>query len=319
MAVFTTVSDEELALFLADYNLGPLEALVPIAEGTENSNYRLDLATGRHVLTLFERRTPEEALPFVVGFMRHLRAAGLPVPAPVTDRVGLALKRLAGKLALIVDFLDGRSVHDPDPVRCRAIGAMLARLHCAAGRFPAVRANPFGLGAWPKMLAACRAAAGRDEPACLEAVGRALPLLERGWPRHLPQGACHTDLFPDNVFFIGEEVSGLIDFYFSCSEIFAYDLGVTLASWCFDAGNRYAPARAAAMIAGYDSVRPLSPGERAALPLLCLGAATRFTLTRAYDRLHPQDNALLREKDPEEFATRLAWFAAMTENSEEIG
>lgn len=318
MAVFTTVSDEELALFLADYDLGPLVAFVPIAEGTENSNYRLDLASGPYVLTLFERRTPEEALPFVVGFMRHLRACGLPVPAPIADCVGLALKRLAGKLALIVDFLDGRSVHDPEPAHCHAIGAMMARMHHAAADYPATRANPFGHGAWPKMLAACRAAAGRETLPFLAAIGSILPALERAWPRHLPQGACHTDLFPDNVFFIGEEVSGLIDFYFSCNELFAYDLAVTLASWCFDAGNRFDPARAAAMIAGYDAVRPLAAEERAALPLLCLGAAIRFTLTRAYDRLHPQDNALFKEKDPHEFADRFAQFAAMAASGEEI-
>lgn len=319
MAVFTTVSDEELALFLADYDLGPPVTPVPIAEGTENSNYRLDLASGRHVLTLFERRTPEEALPFVVGFMRHLRAAGLPVPAPVSDRVGLALKRLAGKLALIVDFLDGRSVDDPGEEHCQAIGAMLARMHLAAATYGAARANPFGHGAWGKMLAACRAAAGRETMPFLGDIGRLLPALERDWPRRLPQGPCHTDLFPDNVFFRGGRISGLIDFYFSCTELHAYDLAVTLASWCFDAGNRHVPARAAAMLAGYDAVRPLSDEERAALPLLCLGAAIRFTLTRAYDRLHPQDNALFREKDPGEFAARAARFETMVANGEEFG
>lgn len=313
MAVFTKVSDAELAAFLADYDIGAAREFAPIAEGIENSNYRLQTEKGQFVLTLFERRTPADALPFVVGLMRHLEARGAPVPRPIPDRRGDSLKTLNDRPALIVSFLGGRSLVDPGIEACRAAGTALARLHLAAVGYDGVRANPFGLEAWPQMAASCAHKADAAARSMLAALYPILDRLKTEWPQHLPKGPCHADLFPDNAFFSGERVSGLIDFYFSCEDLLAYDLAVMLASWCFAGGNRYDPARAAAMTEGYDAARPLEGEERSALPLLCLGAAMRFTLTRLYDRLHPREDALVVEKDPQEFYTRLMHFDAMTD------
>lgn len=306
MAVFTEIERELLERFLAGYDLGPVCAFDPIAEGTENTNYRLETEAGQFVLTIFERRTPADALPYVVALMRQLAQAGQPVPRPIADRRGGALQRLAGKPALIVEFLEGKSVDDPEPEQCRAAGRTLARLHRASAGFRERRANPFGVGSWPRLAEAC--ARRGAPPGLMRRIDRALEPLRRGWPAGLPEGPCHTDLFPDNVFFRKDEVSGVIDLYFACQELLAYDLAVAIVSWCFDRRNSFRPGRAKAMIAGYEEVRALAQEEHAALPLLCLGAAVRFTLTRLDDSLTPQPGALVNEKDPAEFAERAEQF-----------
>jgi len=311
MAVFTEISSSRLERFLSDYALGAVQRFSPIAEGTENTNYRLDTEAGRYVLTVFEKRTPEEALPYVEALMRHLAAAGQPVPQPIADREGRVLKRLAGKPALIVAFLPGQAVDTPTPRHCRAAGEALARLHLAANGFTLRRENPYGQASWRAMAKSCASAGG--EGGILATLEEALDELDRGWPHALPSGACHTDLFPDNVFFRNGEVSGLIDFYFACEEMLAYDLAVCLVSWCFDDKNRYCKSRGFEMTAGYEAARKLTDREREALPLLCMGAAMRFTLTRLYDSLHPQPAALVVEKDPAEFASRLLHFRRRTD------
>ncbi|GAK32365.1 homoserine kinase [alpha proteobacterium Q-1] len=312
MAVFTTVSESDLAHFLADYDLGEAVTLTPIAEGVENTNYKLLTSTGLYVLTLFERRTPADALPYVVDLMLQLDARAVPVPRPIADREGRALKSLCQRPALIVSFLEGKSLLDPGVDACREAGGGLARLHHGAEGYGGFRPNPFGLSSWGPLAESCEQAADRAAKRRLPSILRALDRLTDSWPYHLPMGSCHTDFFPDNVFFSDGRFSGVIDFYFSCDELRAYDLAVALASWCFDAQNRFVPRRAEAMIAGYSARRGLSADERVALPLLCLGAAVRFTLTRLYDRLHPQNDALVKEKDPEEFATRMDLFYDMT-------
>lgn len=311
MAVFTSVSKAMLADYLVDYTIGESVCLSPIAEGVENTNYKLETTTGHYILTLFERRTPSDALPYVVGLMRHLNRRGLPVPAPVADRTGRYLKMLAGRPSLIVTFLSGRSLSDTDAHACHAMGGALARLHLAASDYTGFRPNPFGFKSWETLVQACADKATGEDRTLLTEVGEALSFLRPLWPFHLPKGACHTDLFPDNVFFEGGVLSGLIDFYFSCDEIRAYDLAVCLSSWCFDRQNRFVPERVLRMIDGYGAVRPLSVKERDALPLLCLGASVRFTLTRLYDRLYPQDGAMVTEKDPKEYAARLRLFFEM--------
>ncbi|RMD90507.1 MAG: homoserine kinase [Alphaproteobacteria bacterium] len=319
MAVFTHVSTPDLERFLAAYDLGEVRQFLPITEGIENTNYRLETTTGRHVLTLFERRTPEDALPFVIALLEHLADKSAPVPRPIPDREGRCLSRLCGRPALIVSFLDGRAVDRPDVTHCRAAGVALARLHVAAADFAARRANPFGIAGWRPLLEACREVAHdrRDLLLC-DRVAAALAMLPEDWPPSLPRGTCHADLFPDNVFFDGDRVSGIIDFYFAATDALAYDLAIALAAWGFDAENRWDRRRAAAMIEGYEEIRPLASAERDRLPVLCLGAAVRFTLTRLYDRLHPREEALVREKDPGEFAARMDIFAALAGNNRDL-
>ncbi len=316
MAVFTHVTREEVAEFLAGYALGRLISVSGIREGTENTNYRLVTTAGRFILTLIERRTEERALPFIFGLMRHLAEAGAPVAEPVADVSGRIIRRLAGRPAVIVRMLAGRAEADPDPSACAAAGAALARLHRAGASFAMVRENPYGPGEWSSLFQACRRrvdSCAHPHHAVLAGCQEALAVLQESWPAAgaaLPAGAIHADLFPDNMFFLNHQVSGIFDFYFACTDWWAYDLAIMLTAWCFDADNRFQEARAEALIRGYDSERRLHESERRVLGTLAVGAALRFTLTRLYDALHPVGNAILTPKDPAEFAARLAHFRA---------
>jgi homoserine kinase type II len=305
MAVYTDVDDEELIAFLAGYDLGALLSCKGIAEGVENSNYFLHTTAGSFILTLYEKRVAEEDLPFFLGLMEHLAAHGLGCPQPVRDRSGSALGRLAGRPAAIITFLDGYSVHHPEAAHCGELGEALARLHLAGADFPMRRANALSVDGWRPLYAPFAARADEVASGLGEIVSAELDLLERDWPRGLPEGVIHADLFPDNVFFIGDAISGLIDFYFACTDALAYDLAVCLNAWCFDAAGNYDAAKGRALIDGYRRLRPLGPTEVAAFPLLARGAALRFLLTRFVDWLDVPPGALVRPKNPLEYLARL--------------
>ena len=306
MAVYTEVSDDELALFIADYEVGALLSYKGIAEGVENTNYLLHTDKGPFFLTLYEKRVTPADLPFFLGLMEHLARAGL-TPTPVRDRQGRLLRELAGKPAALVTFLEGVWLRRPQPAHCRALGRAMAELHLAGQGFALRRANALGVAGWRPLYARFQSRADEITPGLAAMIELELDRLERGWPQDLPQGIVHADLFPDNVLFLGNRLSGLIDFYFACYDALSYDIAVTLNAWCFEADHAFNIDKARALLAGYQSVRPLTAAERKALPLLARGAALRFLLTRAYDWLHTSGDALVSRKDPAEFAARLAF------------
>ncbi len=312
MAVYTDVSDEELAAFVARYDIGGVLAAKGIAEGVENSNYLLHTEQGFYILTLYEKRVKEEDLPFFIGLMEHLAARGLTCPLPVKDRAGSALGRLAGRPAAIVTFLDGMGVRRPGVGHCAGVGEALARLHLAGADFPMRRANALSVAGWRPLFDAARERADTVQPGLAEHAGRALDQLERAWPRGLPDGVIHADLFPDNVFFLGPRLTGLIDFYFACTDALAYDLAVCLNAWCFEQDGSYNLTKGRAMIAGYERVRRLGGDEVEALPLLARGAAMRFMLTRLVDWLNVPPGALVRPKDPLEYYRKLRFHERAT-------
>ena len=316
MAVFTQLGAETLAGLIAEFDVGALRSAKGIAEGVQNSNWLIDTdganANGtRFILTMYESRTEVADLPFFLGLLDHLAEKGCPVPRTIHDRQGQSFRQLDGKPVALIEFLPGVSVTNPTPGQARAVGGALAQLHLAVADFPQTRANSMGLTGWRNLATACSAeglAAIHPELASL--VERELVRLERRWPTDLPRSVIHADLFPDNVLMLGDTLTGLIDFYFACTDITAYDVAVTHAAWCFDAsGRRFDPALSDALLAGYDAVRPLSGAERAALPLLAQGAAMRFLLTRAYDWMNTPADALVVRKDPMAFARRLEFYA----------
>ena len=306
MAVYTDVAAEDLAAFLAGYQLGELLAYKGIAEGVENSNFLLHTGRGYFVLTLYEKRVAPQDLPFFLGLMEHLAARGLNCPQPVKNRDGQVLGRLAGRPAAIVTFLDGMWIRRPSPAHCGAVGEALAQLHLAGADFPLRRTNALSVAGWRPLHRAARAKnADRVQPGLTDALAAELAELENAWPRHLPQGVIHADLFPDNVFFLHDRLSGLIDFYFACTDTLAYDLAICLNAWCFETDHSYNVTKGRALLQAYAGKRPLSTDERRLLPLLCRGAALRFLLTRLVDWLGVPAGALVRPKDPMEYFRKL--------------
>ncbi|HXI88098.1 MAG TPA: homoserine kinase [Parvularculaceae bacterium] len=301
MAVYTHVATDELARVLDRYDLGRLEKFEAIPEGVENSNFHIFTTKARCVLTLFERRVVTADIPFFLALMSHLAAKGVPAPAPIADRSGAVLQEIAGRPAVLVSYLEGAARMRPTAPDCRALGAMLARLHEAGAGFAMRRDNDLAFAGWRTLAARCAGRADEAAPSLGALIAEELETLAKVWPNDLPEGVIHADLFPDNVFFReGGAISGLIDFYFACNDFYGYDLAVALNSWCW-LDRVWRAENAQAMIAGYESVRPLARGERAALAIFLRGAALRFLLTRLYDFLHQVEGAVVRVKDPLEY------------------
>lgn len=306
MAVYTQVSAEALAGFLARYDHGELLSAKGIAEGVQNSNYLVETTADRFILTLYEERTSTDDLPFFLDMLDHLAADDNPVPRALPDRDGTAIQQLAGRSACLIEFLTGVSVSHPTAAQAHAAGAAMGQMHTSLAGFAQTRANPLGADTWRPFLERC----GRDidtiAPGLFDRTDAALTAVLAEWPRDLPMAAIHSDLFPDNVLMLGDRVTGVIDFYFACTDIRAYDLAVMHTSWAFDGnGENYDPAIGSALIEGYVSRFPLSDAERAALPILAQGACLRFLLTRAWDWLNTPADALVTRKDPLAYWRRL--------------
>jgi homoserine kinase type II len=312
MAVYTEVSDEDLAAFVAQYALGGVLSCKGIAEGVENTNYLLGLEAGNVILTLYEKRVRPDDLPFFLGLMEHLATRGIDCPQPVKARDGAALRTLAGRPAVLVTFLEGLWPRRIQPFHCAELGTALARLHLAGSDFAIDRPNNLSVGGWRPLLDASAARADEVRPGLAEALADELDTLERDWPTDLPAGVIHADLFPDNVFFRGTTLTGLIDFYFACTDAFVYDIAICMNAWCFEPDGAFNATKARLMLANYRKVRPLSPRETAALPLLCRGSAMRFLLTRLYDWLNTPPTALVKRKDPLEYWAKLRFHQGVT-------
>ncbi|PKQ03133.1 MAG: homoserine kinase [Alphaproteobacteria bacterium HGW-Alphaproteobacteria-11] len=305
MAVYTEVPDEELEAFLAAYDIGSLLSYKGIAEGVENSNYMLHTDKGVFFLTLYEKRVAAGDLPFFLGLMNHLAGHGINCPTPIRNRAGEMLGELSGRPAVIVSFLEGVHVRRPQPRHCVEVGRALAGLHLAGRDFALTRPNALNVDAWGPLFDACRAGADALADGLAAELDRELNQLARDWPRDLAAGVIHADLFPDNVFFIGDRLSGLIDFYFACNDAFAFDLAICLNAWCFESDGAFNITKARALLQAYTQVRPLDAAELATLPLLARGAAMRFLLTRLYDWINHPPGAFVKPKNPKEYLARL--------------
>jgi homoserine kinase type II len=305
MAVYTHVDDRTLADFLSGYDVGTATSFKGIAEGVENSNYLLETTKARFILTLYEKRANPKDLPYFLNMMEHLAEHGIPSPLPIRARDGEALRTLQGRPACLISFLSGVSVKYPSATQCAALGAMLARMHIAADGFDEVRENNLSLGGWHGLADATRERADEVMPGLAAMIDMELRYLDAHWPEGLPRGTIHADLFPDNVLFSGDEITGVIDFYFGCTDYFAYDIAVCINAWCFDGEQAFDAARAKRLTELYDTHRSLTGAEVAALPTLCRGAALRFLLTRLYDWLNPVKDAVVKPHDPMDYVKKL--------------
>jgi homoserine kinase type II len=311
LAVYTHVSAEALGAFLARYDVGELVSAKGIAEGVENSNYLVDTTAGRFILTLYEKRVEAGDLPFFMAMLDHLDVHGQPVPPAIKDRQGVAIQELAGRAACLIKFLPGVSLSHPTAAQALAAGRAMGGMHEALADFAPTRVNSMGVDTWLPLFERCGRALDEIEPGFHDRLGRAVAAIVARWPRGaLPVAAIHADLFPDNVLMHGDQVTGLIDFYFACTDVRAYDLAIMRTAWSFDAaGRNYDAAIADALLAGYESALALSAAERGALDALAAGSCIRFTLSRAWDWLNTPADALVTRKDPMAYWRRLAVYA----------
>jgi homoserine kinase type II len=316
MAVYTEVSDDELGKFIASYPVGALLSFKGIAEGVENTNYLLHTESGPFFLTLYEKRVAPGDLPFFLGLMEHLANAGIRCPTPVRDVHGQSLRQLAGRPAALVTFLEGVWIRRPQVMHCAAVGQAMARLHLAGQNFALRRANALGLAGWQPLYARFKEHADEIAPGLAATIEQELDHLARHWPADLTVGVIHADLFPDNVFFLGDQLSGLIDFYFACNDALIYDVAIALNAWCFESDHSFNVTKGQALLKGYQSIRSIGAAEQRALPLLARAAALRFLLTRAHDWLHTAKEALVKRKDPLEYLRRLKFHRTIVSASE---
>jgi len=298
VAVYTEIGDEELEAFLAAYDIGAVLALKGIAEGVENSNYFLLTDRGRYILTLYEKRVAAADLPFFLGLLDHLAARRVTCPTPVHGKDGSVVRQLAGRPAAIQTFLDGVSPKRPGVAHCAEAGETAARLHEACRGFALRRENSLSLAGWAALVASTAESADGVSPGLRQVIADEMAFLQSVWPRDLPEGVIHADMFPDNTLFVGEKLTGVIDFYFACNDRLAYDVAVNLNCWCFESDGSFNITKGRAFLSRYQAVRPLSAAERDALPVLARGAALRFLLTRLHDWINRDPSALVRPKDP---------------------
>ena len=305
MAVYTDVAADELAEFLSQYDIGELLSYKGIAEGVENSNFLVHTSNGAYILTLYEKRVGIDDLPYFLSLMAHLAERGVSCPQPAKTRKGEVYATLAGRPAAVINFLEGMWPRRPNATHCSGVGQALAKMHLAGADFPLYRENPLSVAGWRPLFNLAASRADSVQAGLSDFIARELDQLEASWPADLPVGVIHADLFPDNVFFLGNRVSGLIDFPFSCNDILAYDIAICLNAWCFETDHSFNVTKARAFLNAYGRVRKLSEAEEAALPLLARGAAIRFLLTRLVDWLNVPPGALVKPKDPLEYARKL--------------
>lgn len=316
MAVYTEVSDSELTAFIASYDVGALLSFRGITEGVENSNYLLHTESGPLILTLYEKRVNEADLPFFLGLMHHLADGGLNCPTPIADRDGKTLRQLAGRPAALISFLEGMWVRRPYPEHCAALGTVLANFHLGAADFQLTRANALAPAGWRPLFNGSKNQADTVLAGLTNEIETELSFLEQNWPQALPEGIIHADLFPDNVFFLKDKLSGIIDFYFACNDILAYDVAICLNAWCFEPDNAFNVTKARAMLRAYSDLRALTKAEYDALPILARGSALRFLLTRLYDWIHTPPGALVKPHNPLEYVKKLRFHREISNASE---
>ena len=307
MAVYTEVSDADLVEFAAQYEIGDVVSCKGIAEGIENSNYMVRTTTGTYILTLYEKRVNPDDLPFFLGLKDHLAVRGIPCPTPLRGRDGGMQRELCGRPAAMISFLDGMWVRRNTAAQCGELGEALARMHLAGADFSIRRPNALSVASWRPLYESCAGHADEVIHGLSKVIESELDFLEANWPKsgELPEGVIHADLFPDNVFFIGEKLSGLIDFYFACNDLFTYDVAICLNAWCFEVDGDFNATKARRLVRRYDRVREFSKAEKEALPLMARGSALRFLLTRLYDWVNTPAGAFVTRKDPGEYLYKL--------------
>lgn len=307
MAVFTHVTAEQLAQYLTQFDIGALVSFDGITEGVSNTNYKIVTSKAPYILTIFEERTRGEDIPFFINFMKHLHGQGIPCPDVIPANNGGQIVPLNGKPAIITSFLEGAWPQQQEIHHVTSVATCLARMHKAGESFKEQRANSMSTQTWRKLITACQ----KQSPA-VPMLLKELDYIETKWPLHMPKGAVHADVFPDNVFFSGEKLTGVIDFYFACTDALVYDLMLTFNAWCFDPEGPN-QQKIAAFLEAYQKERPLSGAELRWLTFFGRAAALRIIATRLYDWFHPVEGAIITPKDPSHYFNILGFHQSLAQ------
>lgn len=319
MAVYTHISQAELEEFISSYDIGTLQEWNGITAGIENSNFYVRTDKAQYILTIYEKRVSREDLPFFLEFKKHLAANGFSCPLPIADKQGEIIREIQAKPAAIISFLQGKSTNNIQNQHCVELGKAMAQMHLASQDFPMQRANDLSVAGWQEMFVPLKDKVDTIRPDLSAEISRQLDSLAKNWPSDLPKGVIHADLFPDNIFFLRDKLSGIIDFYFACNDILAYDIAICFNAWCFEKNGEFNITKARRILKGYNSVRQLSDAEINALPILASGAAMRFLLTRLHDWLsHQDETAVVNHKDPLEYWHKLSFHKKLSKPADYV-
>jgi len=308
MAVYTKLSETDLKEFFSKYSIGKIQKHKEIKEGIENTNYFIETEKGKFILTLYEKRVDEKDLPFFIGLMKNLYDKKFPSPEPIINKNGNYISEISNKKAAVVSFLDGKAKKVLDPLDCYEVGVYSAKLHSITKNLISKRVNKLSVNSWREIYNKVKKDCSKIHPNLSNIIEKNLNEIETDWPKNLPSGIIHADLFPDNIFFNKNKLSGIIDFYFSCNDYYAFEIAICLNALCFEGKNEnlsFNVTKAKKFIDGYTSVRNLNDDEKKSLKILCKGAAIRFLLTRVFDYLNLIEGALVKIKDPVEYLKRL--------------
>ncbi len=319
MAVYTKFNQNKIEEILSNYDLGQLDSFKGIEEGIENTNYYLSINKKKFILTIYEKRVKSEDLPFFSELMSSLNKANFKCPAPISNNKNNTITDFEGKKLMIVSFLEGKAKQHLSPNNCRSIGIEIAKMHELTKNFKFKRKNDLSVRSWRNLFDAVKDKCTKIHKDLPKLIEENLCNVEKNWPKNLPKGIIHADLFQDNIFFIKDKFSGVIDFYFSCEDFFAFEIAICFNALCFDGLAKnlsFNVTKAKNFIDGYTSIRKLSSQEKSSIKVLSQGAALRFLLTRVFDSLNTVEGAVVKIKDPLEYLKRLE-FHKNTKNHED--
>ena len=308
MAVYTKLNQIQIEEILSNYNLGELESFKGIEEGIENTNYFLAVNKKKFILTLYEKRVKSDDLPFFSDLMSSLNKSSFKCPAPISNKKNKTITDFNGKKLMIVSFLEGSAKQNLSPANCKSIGTEIAKMHDLTKNFKLKRHNDLSVKSWRKLFDSVKDKCTKIHKDLPKLIEENLNDVEKNWPKNLPSGIIHADLFHDNIFFIQDKFSGVIDFYFSCDDFFAFEIAICFNALCFDglkSNLSFNVTKAKNFVDGYTSVRKLTHEEIGSIKVLSQGAALRFLLTRVFDTLNAVDGAIVKIKDPIEYLKRL--------------
>ena len=317
MAVYTQISIDELNIFLSKYNIDNINEFSGIKGGTSNSNYLLTADNKKFILTIFEERTNQENLPFYFDLMNHLNAHDIKCPEVIKDKQGNFSNSIKQKHAVITSFLTGSSLEKIKPIHCSNLGLTIAKMHNASEKLNIKRENELGFDKLGIIIEKLKTYKKHIDDEKLKFIEDEFLFLSREISKDLPSGIIHADLFPDNIFFEENNLTGIIDFYFSCNDFYAYEIAICLNAWCFeDSNNEFNPTKAKYLLGSYNQERKFSNEEVEALPLLARASALRYLLTRLLDFYSHKDSDLILKKDPNEYISKLRFHQSVRKASE---